>query len=435
MEEFETERPQGERIAKYLSACGVASRRNCEQYVVDGRVTVNGEAVTSPAHNVDPEHDQVRFDGKLVTPSPQGKVYLMLNKPAGYTCSAHDVHAQQLVYQLIPAQFGRVFTIGRLDRDSEGLLLLTNDGDFAQQVVHPSKRIYKRYYVECAGRFTTSIRRRLLDGMYDNGEFLQALAVEQKSVQRGICVLEIVLGEGRKREVRRLCKDVGLKVLLLRRIAIGQLRLDSHLKPGGWRVLTENELKLAVSPVELPVAAANAPRPAEAKPYWMYDRDEREAHRGRPRSAGGGGPRGEGRSLDERRPRGNYAERSGEGESWNERRPRGNYAERGGEGRPRGNYAERGGEGESWNERKPRGNYAERGGEGRPRGNYAERGGQTWGERKPRNDFSARGKAPSRSAARPSVRPTRHEENDSGGAPRRPEATKFRRKGPPRGWR
>ena len=367
-------RPQGERIAKYLAECGVASRRNCEQYVVEGRVTVNGEAVTSPAHNIDPAHDQVRFEGKLVTPSPQGKVYLMLNKPAGYTCSAHDVHAKELVYQLIPAQFGRVFTIGRLDRDSEGLLLLTNDGDFAQKVVHPSKRIYKRYYVECAGQFTTSLRRRLLDGMYDNGEFLQALAVEQKSVQRGICALEIVLGEGRKREVRRLCKDVGLKVLLLRRIAIGQLRLDNRLKPGGWRVLTENELKLALTPVELPAPAANAPRPAEAKPYWMYGKEEREERRGRPRREA---------------------------------------ASRGGD------------KGRAWDERRPRGDAFGRGGDD---------DGAPLDERRPRRDFSAKGKAPA-NRARPARRQERHEENGFGEAPRRPEATKFRRKGPPRGWR
>ncbi|MBP5300811.1 MAG: rRNA pseudouridine synthase, partial [Victivallales bacterium] len=209
------------------------------------------------------------------------RVYLMLNKPAGYTCSAKDVHAANLVFQLIPERFGRLFTVGRLDRDSEGLLLLTNDGDFAQRLTHPSHEIYKRYYVECAGRFTTAIRRQLLDGMYDNGEFLRALNVEQVSVRHGACSLIFTLGEGRKREIRRLCKDVGLTVTLLRRIAVGQLEMDAKLTVGSWRIMSPNDCELALKPIEVPARPAPAEPP---KPYWVKDKPERKPTRS-PRGA------------------------------------------------------------------------------------------------------------------------------------------------------
>ena len=263
---------KGVRLAKYLATAGIGSRRSCEEYIQEGRVTVNGEAVTKVGTCVSSE-DEVRFEGKLISVDNRPKVYLMLNKPVGYTCSAKDVHASNLVLQLIPERFGRLFTVGRLDRDSEGLLLLTNDGDFAQRLTHPSHEIYKRYYVECAGRFTTAIRRQLLEGMYDNGEFLQALEVEQVSVQYGSCKLIFTLGEGRKREVRRLCKDVGLRVLLLRRISIGKLELDSKLTVGSWRIMSLEDCELALKPVEVPKRARSTEPP---KPYWMKEKSERE---------------------------------------------------------------------------------------------------------------------------------------------------------------
>ncbi len=265
---------QGMRLAKFLATAGIGSRRSCEDYIREGRVTVNGAAVTAVGTCVSPEEDEVCFEGKPVTLANRGLVYLMLNKPVGYTCSAKDVHATNLVYQLIPERFGRVFTVGRLDRDSEGLLLLTNDGDFAQRLTHPSHEIYKRYYVECDGRFTTSVRRQLLNGMYDNGEFLRALNVEQVSVQHGFCKLIFTLGEGRKREVRRLCKDVGLRVTLLRRVAIGQLELDEKLTVGSWRILSPHDCELALQPVAVP----EQPRPSEPpKPYWVKDKPEHKS--------------------------------------------------------------------------------------------------------------------------------------------------------------
>ena len=260
-----------ERLAKFLASCGIASRRNCEDLIEEGRVTVNGEAVTSPAYNVDPDKDVICFEGRVVETHPNGKIYIIINKPVGYTCSSKDEHAERLVFDLIPRRFGRLFTVGRLDRDSEGLLILTNDGDYAQRIMHPSRQILKRYYVECEGQFSTSLRRRMIEGFYDNDEFLRALNVEEKSVQKGHCSLVFTLGEGRKREVRRLCKDVGLEVTKLCRIGIGALELDEKLIPGAWRIMTPAEQEKVFEKVYVPDYAASS----DPRPYWQKSRENR----------------------------------------------------------------------------------------------------------------------------------------------------------------
>ena len=260
-----------ERLAKFLASCGIASRRNCEDLIEEGRVTVNGEAVTSPAYNVDPDKDVICFEGRVVETHPNGKIYIVINKPVGYTCSSKDEHAERLVFDLIPRRFGRLFTVGRLDRDSEGLLILTNDGDYAQRIMHPSRQILKRYYVECEGQFSTSLRRRMIEGFYDNDEFLRALNVEEKSVQKGHCSLVFTLGEGRKREVRRLCKDVGLEVTKLCRIGIGALELDEKLIPGAWRIMTPAEQEKVFEKVYVPDYAASS----DPRPYWQKSRENR----------------------------------------------------------------------------------------------------------------------------------------------------------------
>ena len=260
-----------ERLAKFLASCGIASRRNCEDLIEEGRVTVNGEAVTSPAYNVDPDKDVICFEGRVVEIHPNGKIYIIINKPVGYTCSSKDEHAERLVFDLIPRRFGRLFTVGRLDRDSEGLLILTNDGDYAQRIMHPSRQILKRYYVECEGQFSTSLRRRMIEGFYDNDEFLRALNVEEKSVQKGHCSLVFTLGEGRKREVRRLCKDVGLEVTKLCRIGIGALELDEKLIPGAWRIMTPAEQEKVFEKVYVPDYASSS----DPRPYWQKSRENR----------------------------------------------------------------------------------------------------------------------------------------------------------------
>lgn len=228
------------RLAKFLAASGIASRRRCEELILEGRVQVNGEAVLTPALNIDPSTDIVFYEGRVV--GVEKKTYLLLHKPMGYTCSASDMHAKKLVFELIPKRFGRLFTVGRLDRDSAGLLILTNDGDLAQELTHPSRQVPKRYLVSCEGDFTTGIRRQMLDGIYDNGDFLHPVNVEQRGHFKGHAELEITLTDGKKREVRRLCKAVGLTVVNLQRISFGSVELGS-LQPGTWRQLSEQEVE------------------------------------------------------------------------------------------------------------------------------------------------------------------------------------------------
>jgi 23S rRNA pseudouridine2605 synthase len=227
------------RIARYLAAAGLGSRRACEDLVRSGAVTVNGERLDSPARNVVPGEDRICVRGRPVM--PEKLVHLALNKPPGYTCSSRDSHADHLVHELVPTRLGRLFTVGRLDRDSEGLILLTNDGDFSQAVSHPSCEIEKIYQVDCRGEFTSTARERLLAGVQDEGEFLRprdVILLEQKG---GHCRLEFRLGEGRKREVRRLCRAVGLRVERLIRQSIGPLHLG-NLASGAWRELSPAEV-------------------------------------------------------------------------------------------------------------------------------------------------------------------------------------------------
>jgi 23S rRNA pseudouridine2605 synthase len=227
------------RIARFLAAAGLAARRKCEELVTAGRVTVNGAAVTSPATLVRPGTDRVCVDGKPVTPAR--RVVLLLHKPPGYTCSADDAHAERLVTDLLPATAGRLFTVGRLDRDSEGLLLCTNDGELAERLSHPRYQVPKTYRVEVAEPVAPAVLRRFRAGLTDQGERL--CVAEGRIVSTGPTksVLELVLKEGKKREIRRLCESAGLKVCRLCRIAYGPLLL-AGLPPGTWRELTPEEL-------------------------------------------------------------------------------------------------------------------------------------------------------------------------------------------------
>jgi 23S rRNA pseudouridine2605 synthase len=165
----------------------------------------------------------------------------MLNKPAGYTCSSADAHAEHLYLELLPERFGRLFSIGRLDRDSEGLLLVTNDGEFAQALAHPSHEVTKRYRVCCRGQVDDAALLRMCRGIRDAGEMLRAERVRRLSSRGDRVELEFVLVEGRKREIRRLCARSGLRVTELRRVAVGSVTLGG-LAPGRWRHLREPEI-------------------------------------------------------------------------------------------------------------------------------------------------------------------------------------------------
>jgi 23S rRNA pseudouridine2605 synthase len=232
---------EGERLQKVLARAGVGSRRTNEMLIAEGRVTVNGE-VAVLGRRVDPGRDRVGLDGVPVVVDAT-VVHWVLNKPAGYVTTAHDTHGRPTVLDLVPGE-PRVFPVGRLDLETEGLLLLTNDGDLAQLLTHPRHGVEKEYFVEVEGKPSPAALRRLREGVeLDDGPTLPARArIVQESPALTTTALAIVVKEGRKRMVRRMCATVGHPVVRLARTRIGPLR-DPRLAPGTWRALTTEEVR------------------------------------------------------------------------------------------------------------------------------------------------------------------------------------------------
>ena len=230
------------RIARYLARCGIASRRASEALIREERVSVNGTTITNPAFNVSPERDTVRFDDVAV--SLPAAVYIALNKPPGYVTSAADSHAEKLVWELLPDSLKEIglFTVGRLDKESEGLLLVTNDGLFGQRLMHPKYQIEKAYRVTVRGRIAEAWLRQCKAGIMDDDETLRAESVERVRQAGPVSELAFVLVQGKKREIRRLCRAGGLKVERLVRLRIGSVELGA-LKHGEWRYLEKAELE------------------------------------------------------------------------------------------------------------------------------------------------------------------------------------------------
>ena len=225
-----------ERLQKVLAAAGYGSRRGCDDLIAEGRVTVNGE-VAVLGRRVEAATDRVEVDGHPVAIRP-GLVYYLLNKPAGAVTTAKDTHGRPTVLQLVPPE-PRVFPVGRLDADTEGLLLLTNDGDLAQRLTHPSHGVEKEYLAHVAGGAVSAGQlRRLRDGV----ELDDGVTAPARVSQPQPGVLRITIHEGRNRQVRRMCDAVGHPVRRLVRVRIGSLR-DTTLKPGQWRALTTAELR------------------------------------------------------------------------------------------------------------------------------------------------------------------------------------------------
>ena len=225
----------GERLQKVLARAGIGSRRHCEELIADGRVTVNGD-VAELGRRVDPEQDQVAVDGVVIGVRP-GLVHYLLNKPRGVVTTAADPEGRPTVIDLVPAE-PRVFPVGRLDYDSEGLLLLTNDGDLAHRLAHPSFGIEKEYLAEIEGAPTRGALRRLRDGVeLDDGVTAPARIA---AVSPGL--VRVTIHEGRNRQVRRMLEAIGHPVRRLVRTRIGPL-VDRGLEPGQWRALTQDEVR------------------------------------------------------------------------------------------------------------------------------------------------------------------------------------------------
>lgn len=228
--------PQGVRLQKVLALHGYGSRRASEELIASARVRVNGE-VAELGRRVDPDRDEVTVDGVRIGIRPD-LVYYLLNKPAGVVCTANDPQGRPKIIDLVPPE-PRVFTVGRLDADSEGLIILTNDGALAHEVAHPSCGVDKEYVVEVTGgRVGAGDIRRLREGVeLDDGPTAPA-AVSQPSDG----ILHITIHEGRNRQVRRMCETIGHPVARLIRTRIGPLQ-DRSLRPGSWRELRPDEVR------------------------------------------------------------------------------------------------------------------------------------------------------------------------------------------------
>ena len=229
-----------ERLQKILSARGVASRRAAEQMITEGRVMVNGR-VASLGESADTDKDQILVDGKPI-PAGQQPVYIMLNKPRGFVTTLSDEQGRRTAAELVADCGVRVYPVGRLDLSSEGLLLFTNDGAFADRLMHPKHEVKKTYFVWVPG-YTPQGLEKLQQPIELDGYMIRPPHVRQWTVQGEHARLEITIHEGRNRQVRRMCDAAGMHVTRLRRISEGKLKLGD-LPVGKWRYLTEEEVQM-----------------------------------------------------------------------------------------------------------------------------------------------------------------------------------------------
>ena len=231
-----------ERIQKILSSHGVISRRGAEKLIKQGRVCINGEAAVV-GQSADADVDEILVDGKILKKKDEA-VYLMLNKPLGYVTTMSDEAGRKTVLDLVGDVDTRIYPVGRLDINSEGLLLMTNDGSFANKIMHPSNSTIKVYRVHVVGDVSASLEKMrgvmIIDSHTIKADFVRVL---DKNSKPGEGVLEIGISQGLNRQIRKMCAACGLKVKSLKRISIGNLHLGS-LKCGKYRFLEENEIKL-----------------------------------------------------------------------------------------------------------------------------------------------------------------------------------------------
>jgi pseudouridine synthase len=230
-----------ERLQKILSQAGVASRRAGEKLMLEGRVTVNGTTVRELGTKADPVRDDIRVDGRRIRLAERQR-YILLNKPKGYVSTRSDPERRPTVIDLLNGVTDYVYPVGRLDFDSEGLLLLTNDGDLAARLTHPSHEVERTYDVRVLGVPDAHDVQRLSRGMTIDGRRTAPAAIEVLGAKEGHATLRVTIHEGRNRQIRKMCEAIGHPVALLRRIAIGPIR-DSRLRLGAWRDLTVAEVR------------------------------------------------------------------------------------------------------------------------------------------------------------------------------------------------
>ena len=240
---------EGVRLQKQLAQAGIASRRNAEIMIAEGRVEVNGEPVIEQGRRVDPARDTIRVYGKRIPP-PRIHVYLMLNKPKGVVCTMDDPEGRRTVADLLTTRKERLFHVGRLDTDTEGMLLLTNDGDFAQRMSHPKYELTKTYVAEIEGVLDQKTAARLRRGVTLEDGKIKPDRLKVGAIGGNRTMVTVVLHSGRNRVVRRMFEAVGHPVRALTRIQIGPVRMG-RLKVGEYRDLTRDELGALLDAVKL----------------------------------------------------------------------------------------------------------------------------------------------------------------------------------------
>jgi len=229
------------RLEKFLSESGIASRRDAKKYISAGRVSVNGERVSIPGTHIDPQRAEITFDGEPIRGKPK-RIYLMLNKPAGYVTTVRDERGRPTVMALVSDISERIYPVGRLDLDTEGLLLMTNDGDFAHRILHPSHEIQKTYIAWVEGQPNQREIQRLREGIEIDDGVVASAKINHIGKREGQTQFKVVIHEGRKRQIRRMFHAVGHEVVHLKRIGIGSLTLG-QLAIGKYRFLTSAEIE------------------------------------------------------------------------------------------------------------------------------------------------------------------------------------------------
>lgn len=228
------------RLQKYIADCGITSRRKAEELISTRHVKVNGRTA-SVGDKVDPRRDLVTVSGKAIRPAAE-KVYIVINKPRGYLTSVTDDRDRKCITELTKDIKERIYPVGRLDKDSEGMLLMTNDGEFANMMMHPRSKVGKTYRVTVRGKVDDETIAKLISGVVlDDGVKTLPCEVEIITAEEDRTVMSFVLYEGRNRQIRRMCEAVGLRVIRLKRTAIGTIKLGM-LQTGKWRNLTEKEI-------------------------------------------------------------------------------------------------------------------------------------------------------------------------------------------------
>lgn len=228
-----------ERLQKYMSNCGVASRRKCEEIILAGKVKVNGVLVNEVGVKVNPLKDTVEYEGKIIS-KEENKVYIMLNKPEGYISSVKDEKGRDTILDIVKVK-ERIYPIGRLDYDSSGLLLLTNDGEIYNKIIHPRVEIIKKYIAVVKGEVTEKDIKKFEIGIDIGGYITAPAELKIISIDKDVSTIEIGIHEGKNRQIRKMCAALNHEVLSLKRIAIGDIKLG-YLKRGEYRNLNNDEI-------------------------------------------------------------------------------------------------------------------------------------------------------------------------------------------------